>query len=66
MTTQNRLYDSDKTEQTKSCASKLSFNTQKEAWTAATVARFQHGGGARLKAYRCKVCDLWHLASKYE
>lgn len=52
-------------EQTKSCAEKLAFSTQKEAWTAATVARFQHGG-TRLKAYRCKLCDLWHLASHFE
>jgi hypothetical protein len=51
-------------EETKSCAEKLAFNTQKEAWTAATVARFQHGG-TRLKAYKCKLCSLWHLASHY-
>ncbi len=49
-----------------SCESKLAFATQNEAWTAATVARFQHGGGSRLKAYRCRVCKLWHLASNYE
>lgn len=48
------------------CAEKLAFATQKEAWTAATVARFQHGSGTRLKAYHCKVCKLWHLASKYD
>lgn len=48
------------------CANKLAYDTQKEAWTAAAVARFQHGGGTPLKAYRCKVCGLWHLASKYD
>lgn len=51
---------------TLACADKLAFATQKEAWTAATVARFQHAGGGRLKSYRCKYCDLWHLASKYD
>jgi len=48
------------------CIDKLAFATQKEAWTAATVARFQYGAGSRLKAYHCRVCKLWHLASKYE
>ncbi len=48
------------------CAEKLAFSTQKEAWAAATVARFQYGGNSQLKAYRCKVCKLWHLASKYD
>lgn len=47
------------------CAEKLAFDTQKEAWAAATVARFQHGG-ALLKVYKCKECDLWHLASNYQ
>ncbi|MEI7632526.1 MAG: hypothetical protein WCJ60_04375 [bacterium] len=46
------------------CLDKLAFNSQKEAWTAATVARFQHGD-VRLKTYRCKDCGLWHLASSY-
>ena len=51
---------------TPACQDKLAFSTQKEAWAAATVARFQYGGGTRLKAYRCKHCDLWHLASKFD
>ncbi len=46
------------------CLDKLAFNTQKEAWTAAIVARFQHGD-VQLKAYKCRICDLWHLASNY-
>lgn len=49
----------------KSCADKLAFSTQKEAWATATVARFQHGG-QRLKAYKCQDCDLWHLASVWD
>lgn len=43
---------------------KLAFETQKEAVTAATVARFQRGG-VRLKAYKCNDCGLWHLATAY-
>ncbi|MDQ3094155.1 MAG: hypothetical protein M3Q70_03200 [bacterium] len=49
----------------KSCSDKLAFDTQKEAWATATVARFQHGG-QRLKSYRCKKCGLWHLATAWE
>lgn len=49
----------------KSCNDKMAFDTQKEARVAATVARFQRGG-ARLKAYKCHDCKLWHLASIYE
>ena len=48
------------------CAEKLAFSSQKEAWTAATVARFQYGGTSRLKVYHCRVCKLYHLASKYD
>lgn len=47
------------------CESKLVFDTQKDAWAAATVARFRYGG-ARLKAYKCVHCQLWHLASRYD
>lgn len=46
------------------CVDKLVFSTQKEALTAATVAQFQYG--SRLRSYRCRICKLWHLASKYE
>ncbi|MDQ2973314.1 MAG: hypothetical protein M3Q79_02445 [bacterium] len=47
------------------CDTKLSFDTQKQARATATVARFQHGG-QRLKAYKCKICGLWHLATVWE
>ena len=47
------------------CAQKLAFATQKEATTAATVAQFQHGG-VELKTYKCRHCNLWHLASHHE
>ena len=45
------------------CADKLAFDTQKQARTAAIVADHQHG--TQLKTYKCKVCHLWHLATKY-
>lgn len=45
------------------CSHKISFDSQKEATTSATVAQHQHG--TKLKAYRCKFCKLWHLASAY-
>jgi hypothetical protein len=43
------------------CADKLSFDTKKQAQTAATVALYQHG--AKLKTYFCHDCELWHLSS---
>jgi len=45
------------------CADKLAFDTKKEAQTAALVADFQHG--AKVKAYMCRYCSLWHLATHY-
>jgi len=43
------------------CADKITFDTQKQAQTAATVALYQHG--TKLKTYQCKHCRLWHLSS---
>lgn len=40
------------------------FDTQKQALDAARVAAHQHG--AKLKAYRCLHCGLWHLATDYD
>ena len=54
----------DPAEPTLVCDGKLAFSTLKEALTAATVAQFQHFG-TQLKAYQCKHCGLWHLASNY-
>lgn len=45
------------------CIDKANYATQKEADAAALVAKHQHG--AKLKAYKCKHCGLWHLASDY-
>jgi hypothetical protein len=43
------------------CADKLVFDTEKQAKVAANVAEYQHG--TKLKAYKCRHCGLWHLAS---
>ena len=45
------------------CSEKMVFETKKEAEDTARVAAFQHG--SKLKAYRCKDCELWHLATSY-
>lgn len=54
----------DKAEDELPCQDKLAFGTQKEAETAALTAQWQHG--SKLKVYRCKHCNLWHLASDYD
>jgi hypothetical protein len=46
------------------CSEKLTFDTQKQAATAALVASHQHG--SKLRVYKCRYCNLWHLASNYE
>jgi hypothetical protein len=46
------------------CIDKIPFDSQKEAATAASVAQYQHG--SKLKSYKCRICKLWHLASRYE
>lgn len=46
------------------CANKMTFDTSKEAMASVTTAQWRHGGS--LKAYRCKYCLLWHIASNYE
>lgn len=48
----------------KSCDKKLAFETKKQAITAKTVASFQHNP-TKLKVYKCRLCNLWHLASKW-
>jgi len=46
------------------CSEKVAFDTKKEASSAGLAADWQHG--ATLKAYNCKHCDLWHLATDYK
>lgn len=43
------------------CAPKLAFDTQKEADAAKVVAKLQRG--INLTVYKCRYCELWHLAS---
>ena len=37
------------------------FDNEKQAKQAATVAEYQRG--SKLKAYKCRNCQLWHLSS---
>ena len=43
------------------CHQKMAFDSQKEAEAVATAAEWQYGGA--LKAYQCRYCQLWHLAT---
>ena len=51
-------------EQKLPCYEKVAFDTEKEASSAGLAADWQHG--ASLKAYKCKHCHLWHLATNYD
>lgn len=46
------------------CTEKLVFDTEKQATGAAVAVGYQRG--TKLKAYKCKHCGLWHLASHYQ
>lgn len=46
------------------CAEKLSFDTKGEAEATAAAVDWQRG--AKLKAYKCRYCDYWHLSSQPE
>ena len=46
------------------CAGKLAFDTKQQAEGSGVVAAWRHG--TKMKAYQCKYCNLWHLASQYE
>jgi hypothetical protein len=45
------------------CDEKMVFDTRAEAENAARVAEFQRG--SKLKVYKCRECNLWHLSSDY-
>jgi hypothetical protein len=45
------------------CTDKMAFDTKTEAENAAIVAEYQRG--SKLKVYKCKACQLWHLSSDY-
>lgn len=44
------------------CQEKLAFDTKQEAEVAANVAHYRYGN--KLKVYRCRHCQLWHLSSQ--
>lgn len=46
------------------CANKLAFDSKKDAQATATTAQYQMG--ADVRPYKCRHCQLWHLASNYE
>ena len=43
------------------CAEKLAFDSKEAAEGAAVYANHRHG--TKLKVYKCRNCQLWHLAS---
>lgn len=43
------------------CADKLAFDSKSQAEGSAVAIKWQRG--TKLKAYVCKHCGLWHLAS---
>jgi len=43
------------------CGDKLTFDSEKEALDQARVIKWQRD--TKLKAYRCRYCQLWHLSS---
>lgn len=43
---------------------KLGFATRDEAQAAVTTADYRYE--ANLKVYKCRDCELWHIATKYE
>ena len=45
------------------CSNKMSFDQKSEAENAARVAKYQRG--SKLKVYKCRQCQLWHLSSSY-
>jgi len=44
------------------CAEKLSFDTKDLAESTAAAVDWQRG--AKLKAYKCRHCEYWHLSSQ--
>lgn len=43
------------------CAEKLTFDTKEQAEGSKVAIHWQRG--TKLKAYKCRHCGLWHLAS---
>lgn len=47
--------------QRQKCMEKLTWKSEEEANAAIAYAVWQYGGG-KLKSYRCRYCDKWHIA----
>ena len=43
------------------CADKLAFDSEKEALDQARVIKWKRN--IKLKTYKCRHCNLWHLSS---
>lgn len=43
------------------CADKLAFDSEKEALDQARVIKWRRD--TKLRAYKCRYCQLWHLSS---
>jgi hypothetical protein len=46
------------------CAGKISFDTPEAAEATGTVSEWRYGG--KLKVYKCRYCQLYHLSSNYD
>ena len=47
------------------CHDKLAFDTPQQANSVAATSLYQRGKQPKLKAYKCRHCQLWHLATDY-
>lgn len=47
------------------CHEKLAFATREQTEAVAAVNAYRYKG-AKLRAYQCRYCGLWHLSSSFE
>jgi hypothetical protein len=58
------LSEAEEADRVKNCLGKMTWATKELAAAASSYAQWQYGGNSgRIKPYRCKYCDKWHLAS---
>lgn len=43
------------------CADKLVFDSKNQAQASVATIKWQRG--TKLRAYQCRHCELWHMAS---
>lgn len=43
------------------CSDKLAFDSEQQAKAEAAVVKWRRG--TKLRVYKCRYCDLWHLSS---